>query len=563
MPKLVECVPNFSEGRDMAVINAITREIETTDGVKLLDVDPGADTNRTVVTFIGSPKAIKDAAYKAIRKAAELIDMRKHHGAHARLGATDVCPFVPVSEVTMEDCVQLAHELGQAVANGLNIPVYLYENAATKPERKNLANIRKGEYEGLTEKLRDPQWQPDYGEATFNPKSGATVIGAREFLIAYNVNLNTRDRRLAHDIALTIREAGRAKRDVNGVIVRDDNGKAIKISGTFKAVKAVGWYIDEYEQAQVSMNLINYKITPPHIAFDEICRLAEIKGLRVTGSELVGLIPLAPMLEAGRYYLNRQGKSSGVPEDELIKVAVKSMGMNDITEFDPKKKIIEYQFGERIGPLASMSVKDFADETSIESPTPGGGSVAALAGSMGSALTAMVANLTIGKKGYEAVSEEMKQVAVKAQNLKDELLRAIDRDTEAFNKVMDAFRLPQKTNEQKAECRRAIQEATKKAALVPLEVMRIAESVLEQAHIIAEKGINRAVSDAGVAALMARSCGEGALLNVKINLKGIEDKEFNEKILIDSDRLISLIRIYERKVLDMVEKRMMKMNNEN
>ena len=556
MAKLVECVPNFSEGRDMAIIDAITREIDATDDVKVLDVDPGADTNRTVVTFIGTPEGAKEAAFRAIKKASELIDLRKHHGAHARMGATDVCPFVPVSGVTMEDCVQLAHELGQRVGTELSIPVYMYEHAATRPERQNLAAIRKGEYEGLSDKLRDPEWKPDYGDAKFNPKAGATVIGAREFLIAYNVNLNTRDRKLANDLALTIREAGRAKRDNTGKIVRDENGKAINVAGTLKAVKAVGWYIDEYGQAQVSMNLVDYKLTPPHVAFDEICRLAETKGLRVTGSELVGLIPLQAMLDAGRYYLNKQEKSPGVPDPELIQTAIQSMGLNDLSKFDPAKKIIEYQFSERLGQLASMSVGDFADETSMDSPAPGGGSVSALAGAMGAALSSMVANLTFGKKGHESDSDALKSVAQQAQVLKDELLRAIDRDTEAFNKVMDAFRLPKKTDAQKSERATAISEATKHAALVPLNVMKLAAESLEQVQQIAEKGIDNAISDAGVAALMGRACAEGAYLNVKINLAGIEDADFNKKTLAEADRLLSLIGIDERKALDRIEKRM-------
>ncbi|MBN1350885.1 glutamate formimidoyltransferase [candidate division KSB1 bacterium] len=556
MPKLVECVPNFSEGRDKTVIGAITKEIETTEGVKLLDVDPGADTNRTVVTFIGTPEGVKEAAFKAIKKAGELIDMRKHRGAHARLGATDVCPFVPVSDVTMNDCVQIAKALGKRVADELGIPVYLYESAATRKERQNLADIRKGEYEGLPEKLKDPVWQPDFGEAKFNPRSGATVIGAREFLIAYNVNLNTRDRKLAHDIALSIREAGRASRDENGQIVRDEQGIAIKTPGILKAVKAVGWYIDEYEQAQISMNLVNYKITPPHVAFDEICRLAAQKGLRVTGSELVGLIPLQAMLEAGKYYLLKQGKSPGVPEKELIKVAIKSLGLNDIAEFDPDKKIIEYQFGARFGPLASMRVADFADETSTDSPAPGGGSVSALAGSMGAALTSMVANLTLGKAGTETEFDELKEVALRAQHIKDELLRAIDRDTDAFNRVMDAFRLPKGSAQQQAEREQAIQDATKQAALVPLNVMQTANQSLEQVLIVAGKGLENVLSDSGVAAIMSRACAEGAFLNVTINLKGIADSAFNEETLNEANRLLALIRINEKKALDLVESRM-------
>ena len=368
MEKIVECVPNFSEGRNKAVIQAIAQEIENTEGVMLLDVDPGAATNRTVITFIGSPEGVKEAAFRAIKKAAELIDMSKHHGEHPRIGATDVCPFVPVSGVTMEDCVQIAREVGKRVGEELGIPVYLYEEAATKPERKNLANIRKGEYEGLPEKLKDPEWKPDFGPAEFNPKTGATVIGAREFLIAYNVNLNTRDRKLAHEIALNLRESGRAKRDAEGKIIRDENGKAIKIPGRLKGVKGVGWYIEEYGIAQVSYNITNYKITPVHVVFEESCKEAEKLGLRVTGSELVGLIPLQAILEAGRYFLHKQGHSRGVPDEELIHIAVKSLGLDDLGPFDPYQKIIEYRFRKPYGRLASMKLHGICQRAFVGFP---------------------------------------------------------------------------------------------------------------------------------------------------------------------------------------------------
>jgi len=502
-------------------------------------VDPGADTNRTVVTFIGSPEGVQQAAFKAIKKAAELIDMREHHGAHARMGATDVCPFVPVAGVTMQDCVEIANNVAKRVAEELHIPVYLYEEAATRPERKSLANIRQGEYEGLPEKLKDPQWQPDYGEAKFNARSGATVIGAREFLIAYNVNLNTRDRKLAHDIALTIREAGRNKRDANGKFIRDENGVPIKEPGLLKATRAVGWYIDEYGQAQVSINLINYKITPPHVAFDTICAEAEKRGLRVTGSELVGLIPLQAMLDAGRHYLLKQGRSPGVPEEELVETAIVSMGMRDLTEFDPQKKIIEYQVRDLKGPLVKLDLRDFANELSIDSPAPGGGSVAALAGSLGAALSCMVANLTIGKKKYRESWDAMKDIAVKAQQLKDELLQAIDRDTDAFNNLMSAFRLPKKTAEQSAERDRAIEQATKDACLVPLDVMKKSLEVLKLAQLVAEKGNENAASDAGVASLMAKSAVEAAGLNVKINLPNINDTTFIETMTTQVKNLVA------------------------
>jgi len=522
MLKLVECVPNFSEGRNLDIINLITKEIEETENVKLMDVDPGADTNRTVVTFIGSPEGVKEAAFKAIKKASEVIDLREHSGAHARMGATDVCPFVPVSGVTMKECVEIAKDLGKRVAEELNIPIYLYEEAATSPKRTSLANIRSGEYEGLSEKLKDPNWAPDFGEAKFNPKSGATVIGAREFLIAYNVNLNTKDRKLAHDIALSVREMGRNKRNAEGKFVRDENGVPIKEPGLLPATRAVGWYIDEYGVAQVSINLINYKITSPHVAFDTICDEAIKRGLRVTGSELVGLIPLQAMLDAGRHYLLKQGKSPGVPEEEILEAAIVSMGMRDLTPFDPKKKIIEYQVRELKGPLVKKDLRDFANELSSESPAPGGGSVSALAGALGAGLSSMVANLTVGKKGYHVVWEDMKDIAVKGQELKDNLLRAVDEDTEAFNKLMAAFGHPKKTGEQKAQRDAAIQQATKDACLVPLNVMKNSIEVLKLAKLVAEKGNENAASDAGVASLMACSAVFGAGLNVKINLPGID-----------------------------------------
>ena len=535
--KIVECVPNFSEGRDKEKIKFITQEIERTPGVKLLDVDPGESTNRTVVTFIGSPEGVKEAAFKAIRKAAEVIDMTKHKGAHSRIGATDVCPFVPVSGVTMEDCVKLAHELARRVAGELRIPVYLYEEAAQKEERKNLANIRAGEYEGLPEKLRDPDWAPDYGEAVFNPKSGATVIGAREFLIAYNINLNTRDRRLAQEIALRLRESGRAKKDSEGNTVRDAEGKPVMLPGRFKHLKAVGWYIEDYGVAQISINFTNYKTTPPHLVFDEAVKEAEKLGLRVTGSELVGLIPKEALIMAGRYYLSKQGKSPGVPEEELIRIAVLSLGLNDVTLFDPEKKIIEYQFKESTDSLLRLNLREFANKLSLDSPTPGGGSAAALCGALSAALSSMVANLTVGKKSYESVDQEMKKSAVKAQILKDELLRAVDEDTRAFNKVMDASRLPKATEEQAKEKEAAVEKASKEATLVPLSVLEKSISLLELAKIVALKGNRNSLSDAGVAGLIAEAAAQGAYYNVKINLPGIQDDAFKEEISKKADSL--------------------------
>ncbi len=555
MIRLVECVPNFSEGRDPAIIQAITGEISGTEGVKLLDVDPGADTNRTVVTFIGSPEGVQEAAFKAIRKAAELIDMQKHRGAHARIGATDVCPFVPVSGVTIEDCVKIANELGTRVASELKIPVYLYEDAATRQERKNLADIRQGEYEGLAEKLKDPEWTPDFGEAIFNRKSGATVIGVREFLIAYNVNLNTRDRKLANDIALTIRESGRVKRDDSGQIIRDEQGNSYREPGRLQACKAVGWYIEEYGRAQISINLVNYKLTPPHLAFDIICAEAEKRGIRVTGSEIVGLIPLQAIIEAGRHYLVKQGKSPGVPEEELIHTAIISMGLNDVAKFDPGKKIIEYQIAELKGPLVRMDLREFANELSKDSPAPGGGSVSALAGALAAGLSSMVANLTFGKKEYQTVREEMRELAVNAQELKDDLLRYVDRDTEAFNAVMAAFALPKKTDEQKVARDRAVQEATRKASVVPLDVMKKSLAVIRLASIVAEKGNENAVSDAGVAALMGLSAVKGAGYNVLINLRTLVDDAFIGHMESEAMTLISEAEAVASRIEEMIHAR--------
>jgi glutamate formiminotransferase/formiminotetrahydrofolate cyclodeaminase len=539
--KLVECVPNFSEGRDQEKIKAIVREIEAVPGVKLLDVDPGESTNRTVVTFLGTPEAVQEAAFRSIAKAAEVIDMRGHKGAHSRIGATDVCPFVPVSGVTMEDCVRLAEELGARVAGELGIPVYLYESAARTRERRNLATVRAGEYEGLPEKFKDSRWAPDFGEPVFNPKSGATVIGAREFLIAYNINLNTRDRKLAHEIALSLRESGRAKRDKDGNVVKDGRGNAVKVPGKFKEVKSVGWYIEDYGLAQISVNFTNYRITPVHVVFDEARKLAAKLGLRVTGSELVGLIPKEALLMAGRYYLGKQGKSPGVPEDELIRTAIRSLGLNDVSPFDPEKKIIENQFEKDGNSLVGLTLREFANELSMDSPAPGGGSVAALCGALSAALSAMVANLTVGKKGYEDVREEMIATAVTAQEIKDGLLEAVDRDTRAFNKVMEAFRLPKTTPEQSVEKERAVEAANKEATLIPLEVLDKAVKALALARMAAAKGNKNSVSDAGVAGLVGQAAGEGAYYNVLINLAGIKDAKFVADVRRRAERLMKAL----------------------
>jgi glutamate formiminotransferase/formiminotetrahydrofolate cyclodeaminase len=541
--KLVECVPNFSEGRDRDKIGAISREIEAVPGVKLLDV-----------TFIGAPEAAKEAAFRAIAKAAEVIDMRGHKGAHSRIGATDVCPFVPVSGVSMDDCVRLAGELGARVAGELGIPVYLYESAARKPERRNLAVVRAGEYEGLAEKLKDPRWAPDFGEAVFNPKSGATVIGAREFLIAYNINLNTRDRKLAHEIALSLRESGRAKRDKSGNIVKDARGNTVNVPGRFREVKSVGWYVEDYGLAQISVNFTNYKMTPVHIVFDEARRLAGKLGLRVTGSELVGLIPKEALLMAGRYYLEKQAKSPGVPEEELIRVAARSLGLSDVVPFDPEKKIIEYQFRDGGAPLVGMTLRQFANELSMDSPAPGGGSVAALCGALSAALSAMVANLTVGKKEYKDAREDMITTAVRAQDLKDALLEAVDRDTRAFNKVMEAFRMPKTTPEQAEEKDRAVEEANKEATLVPLEVLEKSVGAVALARVAAAKGNRNSVSDAGVAGLAGQAAGEGAYYNVLINLSGIKDAKFTARVRRDAERLRKSLEKEGKAVRDILAK---------
>jgi glutamate formiminotransferase/formiminotetrahydrofolate cyclodeaminase len=554
--KLVECVPNFSEGRDREKIRAITQEIERTPEVRLLDVDPGESTNRTVVTFIGSPEGVKEAAFRAIRKAAELIDMRRQKGAHSRIGATDVCPFVPVSGVTMEDCIQLARQLGERVAKELGIPVYLYEEAAEKPERRNLANIRIGEYEGLSEKLKDPQWAPDFGEPVFNPMSGATVVGAREFLIAYNINLNTRDRRLAHEIALSLRESGRAKRDAEGNIVRDAQGRAVNLPGRFQHVRAVGWYIEDYGVAQISINFINYKLTPVHLVFDEAVKEAEKLGLRVTGSELVGLIPKEALLMAGRYYLEKQGKSPGVPEEELVRAAALSLGLSDIAPFDPDKKIIERQFQDAGPSLLKLSLREFANAISLDSPTPGGGSTAALCAALSAALSAMVANLTVGKKGYEEVLGEMKEAALKAQNLKDDLLRAVDEDAQAFNKVIEAFGLPKGSEQQVKEKDEALEKASKLATLVPLGVLEKCVPLLELAKLVAQKGNKNSLSDAGVAGLIAEAAAAGAFYNVKINLPGIRDENFKVETLKKGDELMSTVSRLGAEIRGLVEQQL-------
>lgn len=555
MKQLVECVPNFSEGRDRALIDKIVAAMAAVKGVKVLDVDPGADTNRTVVTLIGEPAPVAEAAFQGIRRAAELIDMSNHSGAHPRIGATDVCPFVPVSGVTMADCAELARQVGRRVGDELGIPVYLYEAAAASPQRVNLADVRAGEYEGLADKLRDPAWKPDFGPATFNARAGATVIGAREFLIAYNINFNTRDAALVNDIALEIREKGRVKKDAKGAVVKDAQGEKVWAPGKFKAVKAIGWYIEQYGCAQLSINFNNYKISPVHEVFVEVCRQAEMRGLRVTGSELVGLIPKQALLDAGAFFLTRQGKPAGVPDEELIHIAVKSLGLAELTPFDPLKKIIEASVEAENPPrLQRMDLREFANELSSDSPAPGGGSVASLAGALAAALAAMVSNLTAGKKGYEEQRDRMLRVGVEGQRLKDEFLYDIDRDTEAFNEVMAAIKLPKKTDAEKAARGAAMEAANKGATLVPLGVLRRAVPALELALEMARHGNRNSISDAGVGGLMGLGAAEGAYYNVMINLKGIEDGAFRDATSREARALLKQAEELAAEIRDIVRK---------
>jgi glutamate formiminotransferase / formiminotetrahydrofolate cyclodeaminase len=536
MKKLIECVPNFSEGRDMAIIKHITDQIETVEGVKLLDVDPGAATNRTVVTMVGTPDEVIEAAYRAVKKASELIDMRKHKGEHPRMGATDVCPLIPVANISMEETVEYARKLAKRIGEELKIPVYCYENAAFTTERKNLANCRSGEYEGLADKLNKPQWKPDFGSTDFNAKAGGTAVGARDFLVAFNVNLNTTSTRRANSIAFDVRERGRVKREGNpitGKIIKDDKGNPVHVPGTLKSVKAIGWFIKEYGIAQISMNLTNISITSVHEAFDEVCRKAEARGIRVTGSELVGLIPLKAMLDAGKYFLAKQQRSLGVDNDELIKIAIKSMGLDELKPFNPREKIIEYvmEDAEKIKKLVDLSAKGFANETASESPAPGGGSISAYVGALGASLASMVANLSSHKRGWDDRWEEFSIWAEKGQKLKDELLFLVDEDTNAFNRIMDAFAMPKKTETEESARKNAIELASKYAIEIPYRVMQASLASMDVIAAMAKIGNPNSVSDAGVAALCARMAVMGAYLNIKINVSGLDDKAFAEDIL--------------------------------
>lgn len=526
---LVECVPNFSEGRNQKTIDAIAESISAVEGVRLLDVDPGKSTNRTVFTFVGEPEPVLEAALAAIGVAAELIDMRVHKGEHPRIGATDVCPFIPISDLSMEDCAELARRLAKKVGENLSIPVYLYAEAAASQERRNLADIRQGEYEALSERMRNG-FKPDFGPAEFNAQSGATVIGARPFLIAYNVNLNTKSKKLANEIALTIREAGRALRDESGKIVKDANGQSLKAPGLLKACKAVGWFVDEYGRAQISINLVDFKETSMEKAFDVCCQEAEKLGLRVTGSEIVGMVPLEAMLNAGKHYLRKQGRCPGVSEKELVEAAIMSLGLAELSPFDAEKKIIEYAIADKGKLLRNLSVTGFADELASESPAPGGGSVAALCGSLSAALSAMVANLSFEKKGFEKLRPVMSETAEKGQLLKSRFLKAIDEDTAAFNKIAAAARLPKDSPGSQERRLKAMEDAQKEATLVPFSVLEMAKDAVALAEIAAGKGNPNAASDAGVAALTARACADAALYNVLINLPGINDEQFVARV---------------------------------
>ena len=534
MKQVIECVPNFSEGRDLDVIRQITAAIESVDGVSLLNVDPGASTNRTVVTFAGAPNAAVEAAFRGIQKAAELIDMRKQTGAHPRMGATDVCPFIPVSNVSWEEAIECAKKLGKRVGEELEIPVYLYEKAASSPARSNLSIIRAGEYEGFFEKIKEPEWKPDFGPAVLNEKSGATVIGAREFLVAYNANLNTKAVRRANSVAFDVRENGRVKTDdgtPSGKPVLDAKGEPVREPGMLKHVKAIGWYVAEYGMAQVSMNLTNLEETPLHAAFETCVESASKRGLRVTGSEVVGMLPKKCLVEAGRYFLRKQKWSEGASEEELINVAIRSMGLSELKPFDPKERIIELKMeSDATKPLVKMDLRQFCNETLSDSPAPGGGSVAALMGALGVSLGGMVANLSAGKRGWEDKLSYFSEWAVKAQQLKDELLFLVDEDTAAFNKVMAAFGLPKDSAEEKAARSAAIQSANKYAAEIPLRVMETSFKAYQLLGEMAEKGNPASISDVGVGTLAVHACIEGAAMNVRINLAGLKDEALRSSL---------------------------------
>jgi len=562
MRQIIECVPNISEGRDAAKIKAVTDVVETVEGVKLLDVDPGKATNRTVITFVGEPEPVIQAAFLVIKKASEVIDMSKHSGEHPRFGATDVCPLVPIAGISMEETANFAHKLGQRVGSELGIPGYFYENAAKSEDRKNLADVRRGEYEGLGEKLNNPEWKPDFGPAEFvkAKQSGVTAISARDFLVAYNVNLNTTSTRRANAIAFDIREGGRVKREgnpVTGKIVKDENGEAVKIPGKLKAVKGIGWFIEEYGIAQISYNLTNINITSMHEAFDESCKSATERGIRVTGSELVGLVPLKSMLDAADFFLTKQNRSLGISESEKIKIAIKSLGLDDLKPFDPKKNIIEYMLNDVQGTrLVDMDLVAFSEETASESPAPGGGSIAAYVGTMGIALGTMVANLSAHKRGWDDKWEMYSDWAVKGEAYRKELLHLVDEDTNAFNKIMDAFGLPKSSDEDKAARTQAIEDATKYAIEIPFKVMETSYNSMEVMKAMAKDGLQASISDAGVGALCARTAVRGAGLNVKINTGGLKDKAYVEDILARTKKLLDDTEALENEIMALVESKL-------
>ena len=563
MKQLIECVPNFSEGRNLDIIKQITNEIESVEGIKLLDVDPGASTNRTVVTFVGEPSDVLEAAFRGIRKAQELIDMRNHHGDHPRFGATDVCPLVPVAGITMEETAEYARKLAKRVGDELSIPVFCYENSAFKPERRNLANCRQGEYEALKERIVTKEWKPDFGPNKFTEsvaKSGASAIGARDFLIAVNYNLNTTSTRRANAIAFDVREKGRPKREGNpitGKIVKDANGNPVMIPGTLKGTKAIGWFIKEYGIAQVSMNITSIRETPLHVAFEEVCKKAAARGIRVTGTEIVGLVPKSVLIDAADYYLAKQQRSLGIDEAEKMKIAIKSMGLDDLKPFDPAEKVIEYMIADQAtNRLVDMTCEGFANETASESPAPGGGSIAAYMGSLGAALGTMVANLSSHKPGWDAKWRYFSDIAEKGQKLKDELIHLVDEDTNAFNKIMNAFGLPKGTDEEKAARKRAIQEATKYATEVPFRTVQRSFEVFEICELMIKKGNPNSVTDGAVGVLCAEAAVTGAYLNVKINASSLDDKEFATKIVAEAhDYVVRANRIKSR-LIKLVDKQL-------
>ncbi|MDO5525758.1 MAG: glutamate formimidoyltransferase [Prevotella sp.] len=565
--QIVECVPNFSEGRDKNVIRQITDVIEECEGVKLLDVDPGEATNRTVVTFVGEPEAVVEAAFRAVRKAGELIDMRKHHGAHPRIGATDVLPIIPVSGITLEECAELARRLAKRIAEEINIPCYCYEAAAFKPERRNLAVCRKGEYEGIQERITDSDEAPDFGARPFEEdvaRTGCTVVGARDFLIAVNFNLNSTSTRRANAIAFDVREKGRPSREGNpiiGKVRKDADGNPIMIPGTLKATKAIGWYIEEYGIAQVSMNITDINVTPLHVAFEEVCRCAQNRGLRVTGTEIVGLTPKRTLIEAGKYFLQKQHRSAGIPEEDIISIAIKSLGLDDLKPFRAEEKVIEFMLdgGARNGKrLIDLTVKGFADETARESPAPGGGSVSAYMGALGASLGTMVANLSSHKPGWDERWDEFSHWAEYGMEVESELLRLVDEDTEAFNRIMSAFGMPKGTEEEKRLRSEAIQHATLFAARVPLETMKASLKVFDLCREMVDKGNPNSVSDAGVGALAARSAVIGAGMNVKINASSLKDRETAQSLITEANAIIAEAVAAEEEIIRKVEEKITK-----